>query len=228
MGKTQWTDGPVAGVLERGKEHGAAPEPSALGGSGPTPLTAKSDGGAGGLEGDLPARTRIISPSLLLPAEIVVFELKPSLWYVALVSAPIAAAGLALIVLAYAIQGMGELYRLALIIGVWVAGLGIVIGFLQWLGRTYVLTDRRILKQRGVINVRVEYVGLERIENSFVAQAAFQRLVGIGTLFFRCDAARAGTETHTWEHVRRPKEVHAHIVAQIDRWKQARARMEER
>jgi len=85
------------------------------------------------------------------------------------------------------------------------------------LKRTYVLTDRRILIQSGVFEVKVEALGLERIENTFVAQAVVQRLLGIGTIFFR--TGNAGRGSISWEHVRRPKEVHGHVVAQIERWK---------
>ena len=200
---------------------GEGPAPT---GREPPARSAMSGPAPGGLEEDLPARSRLISPSLLLPAEAVVFELKPSLWYVAIVSLPIMAAGLALMVLAYFIRELGPWRYWGLVIGVWVVGLRVAVGFLQWLGRTYVLTDRRILKQHGVINVRVQFAGLEEIDSAFVAQAAFQRLVGIGTLFFRCE--RSSRDVHTWEHVRRPREVHAHVVAQIERWKHTRAMTE--
>ena len=178
-----------------------------------------------GLDEGLPARSRIISPSLLLPAEAVVFELKPSLWYVLIVSLPIAAAGAALILLAFLMEEVGNMWRHgALVIGIWAVGLRIAVGFLQWLACTYVLTDRRILKQYGVVNVRVQCVGLEEIESTFVAQAAIQRVVGIGTVFFRCGSRER--EALAWEHVRRPKEIHGRIVAQIERWKQTRSRTE--
>jgi len=164
------------------------------------------------------ARSRLISPSLLLPAESVVFELKPSLWYVLVASLPIAAGGGLVALLGLAIRELPHpLRHWAVVLGVWTVGLRVAVALLQWLGRTYVLTDRRILKQHGVMNVRVDCTGLEEIENSFVAQASFQRAMGIGTLFFRSNGGRR--HTHTWEHVARPREVHAHVVAQIERWK---------
>jgi len=167
--------------------------------------------------GEEAVRSRIISPSLLLPAEVVLFELKPSLWYVLFTSLPIAAAGVALVALALAIEQLQSVRHLGMVIGMWVIGLRVAIALLQWLGRTYVLTDRRILIQSGVFNVKVEALGLERIEATFVAQAVVQRLLGIGTIFFRTGNADRGSIS--WAHVRRPKEVHAHVVAQIDRWK---------
>jgi len=195
------TDYPQAGVAE---PHGQGPRMA-----GPSP---------GGLEEDLPARPRVIAPSLLLPAEIVIFELKPSLWYVLFISLPMAGAGLALAILSLAAAELPSPVRhWGVLIGAWVMGLRVAVAFLQWLGLTYVLTDRRILKQHGVLNVRVECAGLEEIQNTFVAQAAIQRLLGIGNLFFRCGDRRR--DVHVWEHVRRPKEVHALVIREIDRWK---------
>jgi hypothetical protein len=55
--------------------------------------------GPGGLHEGLSVRTRIIAPTLLGPGEVVIFEMKPSLWYVAFVSLPIAGAGLVIFLL---------------------------------------------------------------------------------------------------------------------------------
>lgn len=173
-----------------------------------------------GLEHEITARARIISPALLLPAEVVLFEWKPSLWYVAFVSLPIATAGLAALAIALTVGELPVSVRQwGVVIGVSVVGLRVAAALLQWLGRTYVLTDRRILTQYGVFNVVIECLGLEQIENTFVAQGAGQRILGIGTIFFRC--ASGGGMPLAWQHLREPKEVHAQVVAQIDRWKRA-------
>lgn len=179
----------------------------------------------GGVEHDMPARARIIAPSLLLPAEIVLFELKPSLWYAVFVSLPAVCVGLAMLAVGVTLEDLGESGRhWAIVAGMWVIGLRFGIALLEWLGRTYVLTDRRVLMQHGVFNVTVECLGLEEITNTFVAQAAGQRLLGIGTIFFRCggrgESCRAAM---AWDHLRQPHEVHAHVVAQIDRWKRSLA-----
>jgi hypothetical protein len=174
----------------------------------------------GPVEEDLPARSRIISPSLLLPAEIVVFELKPSLWYAVFAALPIAGIGAAIVLVACVLDelpaAVQPLRRWGVVVGVWIVGLRAAFALVQWLGRTYVLTDRRVIKQTGVVNAYVEELGLEDIEHTFVAQSALQRVLGIGTILFRC---RSRDHTCAWEHVRRPKEVHAHLVQQIDRWK---------
>jgi hypothetical protein len=211
-------------VVEEASPPRAARRPREAPSAGPEPDAGPPD--AYGLSRSAPeeigeeaVRSRIISPSLLLPAEVVLFELKPSLWYVLFASLPIAAAGVALVVLALAVEQLQSVRHLGMVIGMWVIGLRVAIALLQWLGRTYVLTDRRILIQSGVFDVRVEALGLEQIETTFVAQAVVQRLLGIGTIFFR--TGNAGRGSLSWEHVRRPKEVHGHVVTQIERWKHA-------
>jgi hypothetical protein len=178
--------------------------------------------GPGGLENGLTARARIIAPSLG-PGEVVIFEMKPSLWYVVFMSLPVAAAGLTLLLLSGVIFDLPESLRhWGAVIGIWIVGLRIAVAFLQWLGRTYVLTDRRILTQSGVVNVAVETLGLEDIESPFVAQAAAQRLLGIGTLFFR-PMPGVRCPPLSWDHISRPAKVHAKVVEQIERWRRAQS-----
>ncbi|MCX5772097.1 MAG: PH domain-containing protein [Candidatus Hydrogenedentes bacterium] len=178
--------------------------------------------GSGGFEGGI-AVPRIIAPSLLVPAEVVIFEMKPSLWYVAFVSLPIAGAGLALFLLSRVVLDLPESLRYwGAFFGSSIVGLRIAIALLQWLGRTYVLTDRRILTQSGVVNVAVETLGLEDIESPFVAQAAAQRLLGIGTLFFR-PMPGVRCPPLSWDHISQPAKVHAEVVEQIERWRRAQS-----
>jgi hypothetical protein len=172
----------------------------------------------GNLEQDLPIRARFISPSLLMPAESVIFELKPSRWYILFVSLPVAAVGLAIVLLALAIQDLPLRVReWAQFIGVSIMGLRIGLGLLQWFSRTYVLTDRRIIMQAGLVDVAVESMGLEEVADVFVAMAAAQQALGIGTIFFR---HRLGPPSRlAWEHVRQPHQIRARLIEEIERWR---------
>jgi hypothetical protein len=166
---------------------------------------------------DVLAVPRIIAPTLLLPGEIVIFELKPSMWYVVFTSLPILTVGLLVVYLASAIRELPDSLRhLGVILGVSVLGLRVAVALMDWLGRTYVLTDRRVLKQCGVVDVQVQSMNLEDVANVFVAQAAAQKALGIGTLFFRPIATGVPL---AWEHIRHPGEVHARVATQIERWK---------
>jgi hypothetical protein len=174
----------------------------------------------GGLEQGLAVGARIIAPSLLMPAEVVIFELKPSLWYVVFRCLPVAVVGVVAVLLAWTVRELPDSVRhWGVILGSWAIGLRVAAGLLEFYGRTYVLTDRRILHQFGVVSVQVECMGLEEVETSFVAQAAAQRVLGIGTIFFRNTGPRC--TTLAWEHLRRPAEVHARVLVQIERWKRA-------
>jgi len=155
---------------------------------------------------------------VLLPAEVVIFELKPSLWSVPITSLPVAAIGAAIVTLAFTIRQLESTRYLALAVGMWIIGLRVAVALVQWLGRTYVLTDRRALVQSGVVDVTIQAVALEKVANTFIAQAVIPRLLGIGTIFFRTSPSDG--QSLAWEHVQRPKEVHGHVVMQIERWKQ--------
>ena len=185
----------------------------------PVDRRAMSGPAGGGVHDVLPA-PRIIAPTVLMPGEVIVFELKPSLWYVVLVSLPIATAGVALLLLSFALTQVPEYWRQwGAVVGVWVVGVRGLAGLLQWLGRTYVLTDRRVITQSGVVDVQVQSLNLEDIEAAFVAQASAQRVLGIGTLFFRAVALQCGTLA--WEHIKRPDQVRERVNLQIDRWKRS-------
>jgi hypothetical protein len=194
-------------------------EPSAR--SAVDPVTERPMSGPGGGVHDVITAPRIITPTVLASGEVVIFELKPSRWYVVLVSLPIGVAGLALLMLSFTpLAQVPEYWRqVGAVIGIWVLGLRILVGLMQWLGRTYVLTDRRVIVQSGVVDVQVQSQNLENIEAAFVAQAWAQKVLGIGTLFFR--AAAPQNSTLAWEHIRKPDAVRERVILQIDRWKRA-------
>jgi hypothetical protein len=184
------------------------------------PSTRPMSGSAGGGVNDVLSAPRIIAPTILLPAEIIIFELKPSLWYVVFVSLPVAAVGLFVLFLSFALTQVPEYWRQwSAVIGIWIVGLRVVVGLLQWLGRTYVLTDRRVLMQSGVVDVQVQSLNLEDIEAAFVAKAWAQRVLSIGTLFFRTKSPPC--LSLAWEHIKQPEEVRGRVLLQIDRWKRS-------
>jgi hypothetical protein len=200
------------------RERAAHPRPSE---ADVAPLAAAQDrmsgGMPGGYEDGLPVRARLAASSLLGPGEVVVLAVKPSHWYVLFAGLPFIAAGLSLVFLAFVITDLPLSVRQAgVILGVSIVGFRFAWAILQWFSRTYVLTDRRILVQEGVVDVDVRFMGLEEIESTFVAQAAAQHMLGIGTLFFR---SLRSASSMAWEHIAKPAEIHAEVILQIDRWK---------
>jgi len=166
---------------------------------------------------ELPVRVRFISPSLLMSGEVVILEIKPSLWSVVFTSAPLVLLGLAMVLVACVVGDVPSQVRLwGLRLGMALVGVRLVAGVLQWMGQTYVLTDRRVLSQRGIFSVEVSEAPLNMITRTHVADTLVQRVLGLGTVLFSTDSGHP--VPWPWEHVSRPAEVHAQIVQAIDRY----------
>ena len=165
-----------------------------------------------------PAGPRLISPALLRPDEHLLLELKPSLLMIVLVSyRTLFWAALLAVVNMYvdADRLVGSGARLA--VGAVAVGGGllrVLLASLDWIGRIYVLTDRRVIRQRGFVNVNVFECDLSRLQNTYLNFTWEQRLLGLGTLAF-VTAGTGGVEA-LWAHVEHPLQVHARVREALD------------
>jgi hypothetical protein len=128
----------------------------------------------------------LFAAAMLDPGEAIIGMWRPSLWYIPLRCARIVT-GLVLAALAAAAASSAhELGWTGAIVQC--AGLLIAlrIGWvmLDWSSRIYILTDRRVLRRRGVINPTVYQVELRQLLRVDLVQSAPARLVGIGTVTF--------------------------------------------
>jgi len=159
------------------------------------------------------------SRSLLADGEVVILELKPSPWFILIESAPLVVVGI--MVLLVANQGLVGTWWESVLrhTGAWIIGVRVLWAMLQWACRLYVLTDRRVIRQRGVVNIRIFECRLDRLQNTFIHRTLVQRILGLGTIFFA--TAGTGQVEAMWQHVRRPAEVHKEVVAAIERFHRA-------
>ncbi|MDK1032196.1 MAG: PH domain-containing protein [Planctomycetia bacterium] len=172
---------------------------------------------AGDAEEGLPVRARFLAQSLLMPGEVVILEAKPSLWFVFLSGAPLILLGVAVIVLSLFLSNLGETVRpWGWRLGMTLIAVRLVIGALQWQGQTYVLTDRRVLSQKGVLSIDVSEAPLSVITRTHVAGTPVQRMFGLGTILFSTNSGH--TPPRPWDHLGRPEEMHAQIIHAIDRY----------
>jgi len=155
-----------------------------------------------------------LATSLLADGEIVHLRLKPSLWFVLLTSAPVITFGVILILVSNLPIMAGAAANLVKA-GSLVIGLRLVWALLQWFGRIYILTDRRVIRQRGVLNIQVFECRLDRLQNTFIHRTLVQRILGIGTIFFA--TAGSGQVEAMWQHVAHPAGVHKQIIEAIAR-----------
>ncbi len=163
------------------------------------------------------ARHALTAERLSLPAdlldggEVVILALKPSLWFVPLdalkwvMASVLAAAGSAWLADAVPQLSQTLIIQMAAIL----AGVRSCVALLRWATRHYVLTNRRIMRIRGVLRPDICVCPLLSIQNSCVAEAAHERLLQIGTIRF--GLATPETSDPSWYEIARPHEVHAEI-----------------
>ncbi len=181
----------------------------------PVPFSDAPDVGAKPEELDT-ART-LLPAHLLDGDEVVILAIKPSLWFVLFLSARWLAVMALVILLA-----VGSEWRLpwgdaATVIQGAVAVGAVRVGFalLQWVARLYVLTNRRVLRLRGILNIDLFECPLTRIQNTCLTLAWYERLVGLGSIAFA--TAGTGTFEASWTNVNHPLEVHERIRAAVHR-----------
>ena len=173
-------------------------------------------------EGDTLADTTVQSPAvarLLSDGEIVLMGIRPSLWFVVLWSlgALLFILGLVL-VLAWLsrLPAIGWTEVQAYGLGLVLTGIRLGWQFLDWANRLYILTDRRIIRRRGVFQVDIFEARLDRIQQTSVLQMVRERIFGLGSIAF----ATAGNNTlnAVWEVVRDPHQVQKAVADAIQRY----------
>lgn len=164
----------------------------------------------------------IVPAHLLDGGEIIILAIKPSAWYVLLTSARWIVLGLLLAVLAsnpftpwtqwlyIGPRTRGVLWQLGFLI---TAG-RLAWAMLDWVSRLYVLTDRRIMRIRGIFNVELFECSLQRIQNTYVTLTVGERLTRTGTISVQTASSGWGA---SWRTVARPLEVHEKLREAINR-----------
>jgi len=150
----------------------------------------------------------LVPAQLLDGGEIVILAIKPSLWFI-LINSFRAVAVLALVVaavLCFAPPGFWVAPRMLIQAAIGLALLRVVIASLQWVSRLYVLTNRRLMRIRGVLNVDLFECQLARIQNTSMRFNWYERILRLGTI----DITTAGTGLieARWENLPRPLDIH--------------------
>ena len=162
--------------------------------------------------------TSIIPQKLITEGEVVILALKPSLWFILLVSGRWLIAAAAVIA---TVQVSGEYldrsWALRLVQGaILVAAVRLVIAAMEWLGRVYVLTDRRVMRLKGVVRIDLFECQLSRIQQVVLTAPLAERVVLCGTLLFYT----AGTDTFdaAWETLAHPIAVYRTVMEAVERY----------
>ncbi len=166
-----------------------------------------------------PALANALPAGLVEDDEIVILLLRPSPLYILLASL---GSLLVIAVVTLALMYLGRLSGVAWI-DTLAFGLGITIGIarlawqgLEWWNRLYVLTDRRIIRRKGVLHPSIFETKLRDIQHTSVFQLLRERSLGLGSIGF----ASAGSDVFDafWVMIRQPFAVHRTIVEAIERY----------
>lgn len=159
----------------------------------------------------------LVPMHLLDGGEIVILAVKPSLWFIVFVSFRWVAAMVCVILLDGWLGRTIPFLDAALIARGAAVLAAARFGFaaLQWASRLYVLTNRRILRLQGVVNIDLFECPLSRIQNTVLTLTWYERPAGLGTISFA--TAGTGAMEAAWLHVNRPLEVHEQVRSAIDR-----------
>ena len=148
--------------------------------------------------------------------EIVLCALKPSLWYLVLVSVRWLAGAAVIILLAPLLfparSATAEILTQAALV---VTAARLMLALLQWSSRLYVLTNRRVMCYRGLIHVSVFESPLVHIRNTYVKASAVERICKVGSIGFSLQGRKQIDVW--WEQVSDPDAVHQRIRRAIEK-----------
>ncbi len=159
----------------------------------------------------------VLPADLLGDDEQILLAVKPSVWMVAFLSFRTAIICSAIIASAIFIAPLISLDQYSQSV-IRYSGLAILariaFAMIQWLSRSYVLTNRRVIRLRGVFTIDVFQCSLTRIQNTFMVLTLPQRILGLGSIAF----TTAGTDAieAIWHHVNSPLKLHNTIIKALD------------
>jgi hypothetical protein len=192
-------------------------------------LPTNNGGAGGGAGGAGEADPRAVPPALvgaMVPAqilqedEIVLILTKPSLLFLFYSSFPslvvIAMVGILAAQVSSSVAGIT--HSTVALIAVMAGVCRLIWALLVWTSHVYMLTNRRIVTIKGVINVHIFQAYLRKLQKTEVYRPIGQRLFMTGTLGFSTAAAAGGPDS-TWVMINRPQETHDQIVAAIHKAK---------
>ncbi|MBN1492279.1 MAG: PH domain-containing protein [Phycisphaerae bacterium] len=166
----------------------------------------------------------LVPEHLLDGGEVVLLAIKPSLWFIPFVTIRWLIGLVLVIVLAPRLGAALPWADSALAIKAAAALAAARVGFavLEWASRLYVLTNRRVMRIRGIFNVNLFECSLLKIQNTNIRLTWYERFFGLGTILIA--TAGTGTIEAEWLNIAHPLEVHEQIRAAIHRARGSRSR----
>lgn len=158
----------------------------------------------------------VVPAKLLDGGEVVLLAIRPSVWFLVLTSLPVLAVAGLLGAAAYLggkllpapIPHRNILYLCGALIC-----LRMILAACQWMGRLYVLTNRRLLWISGVLRVNVVQCPLADVRATGLSATLLERTVGIGSLLFELRGDRR--PPGSWDNISHPKQVQYQVESAL-------------
>jgi membrane protein YdbS with pleckstrin-like domain len=161
----------------------------------------------------------VVPAQILQEDEIVLVLTKPSLWFIVFTSVRFL---LTTVLLGVLVVRAGQYWAALWVAPRTVAWVAVVVclgrlvwALLVWTSHIYMLTDRRVVTIKGVLNVDMYQANLRKIQRTTLYRPWLLRLFGMGTVGF-ATAATTGFDS-TWVMIGRPLETHEAVVAAINK-----------
>ena len=147
--------------------------------------------------------------------EIVELSIKPSRWFITIVSLRfVVIVGALAAAIAIVTRDSGSLVAdYAVPLAVLAALVRAVVASLQWASRAYVLTNRRVMRLAGVLDVDIVDCQLMRVGGTDLRLGTIPRLFGLGSIHIT-PAGEKQTPI-VWEHVAKAGEIYAKLTRAI-------------
>ena len=165
----------------------------------------------------------MLTRDLLHDDEIIILLLRPSLLFIPLSSVgSLMVIAIVTLMLMWMSRVWGALPWIhwtdaeVLVLGIAAAALRLGWQCLEWATRIYILTDRRVIRRRGVLRVNVFESPLRNIQHTSVFIRVRERIFNLGSIGF----ATAGSDTFEafWLMIRKPFAAHRVVVETIERY----------
>jgi len=154
------------------------------------------------------AVTQAVQEQVLQEGEAIIFALRPSGWFMVLISMPVLGLSVMLAAAVFLTENVLEItlpsqtFYLSLIVASCARLL--VAGF-QWMARLYILTNRRVIRIRGTLKMDLFDCPLKQISGTTLTTTTGEKLLSLSSLYFntpRRDVPECG-----WINLSRPGEV---------------------
>lgn len=160
----------------------------------------------------------LLTSHILQDGEIVLLILKPSVWFVLISCLRFLATVLIFIIGSILLDERLPYKSIVYVdVGIFLIAGRVMWSVLNWMGRVYVLTDRRIITLSGVFTIDIFDCPLRRVARTRIVYSTRERVLRLGSI--QIIPSDEELPDGLWQMVARPLEVHESIVAAINRTK---------